>query len=158
MGESPRSSDLADALALSQLGQDDRTSTEVALTLEILQRVRQLLPSGIEPIRLDRGSDFRASANTPEGPAVKGLGSQQGGSESLCGFEQVFNLMLSNGKGVIHALSISLGVTMPDRYPIGPFSRRPDVSVESPCRRSTPASSMRGRNVPAGRFLATITP
>jgi hypothetical protein len=30
----------------------------VALTLEILQCVRQILPGGIEPIRLDRGCDL----------------------------------------------------------------------------------------------------
>jgi hypothetical protein len=37
MGESPRSTDCADALSLSQLGQDDRASSEVALALKTLQ-------------------------------------------------------------------------------------------------------------------------
>ena len=120
MGESPRSTDLDDALPLSPLGQDDRSSSEVALTLEILQCVRQLLPGGIEPIRLDRGCDFRASANTPEDPVVEGLGSQQGSPEALSGLEQILDLMLSSGEGVVHGFSISLGVMTGDRYPTDP--------------------------------------
>ena len=43
MGEPPRLTDLGDALSLCPLGQDDRSTSEMALTLESLQCVRQLL-------------------------------------------------------------------------------------------------------------------